>query len=410
MTTHSRGGGVLVVALGIDSLGNGLFLPLSLVYFLELTDVPLGLLGVLLSLANAITLPLPIWVGSVADRIGPLPVVIASQLLQAAGFLAYAWVSGPIGVFVASTLVAIGVRAFWSTIFTAIADYADGASTSRSTDSWYAVSNGSRTAGLALGGMVTGLLVADGQHAAYRAAALATAASFAVAAALIAGYVRAPRRAHREALPRSGYATLLRDGPFLGLTALNTVYALASIMLGLALPTVVLVEVDGPSWLTASILAGNAVLIAALSGPVVRRLDGVRRTRSIAVAAGLWCGWALLMAALGPGEVGAVVAVLIGATVLFTSAELIHAPVSTALAASAAPGPYRGRYLAAFQYSFTAASIAAPAFFAVTFAFDPAAPWLLLAGAMALSVPGLLSLERRLPAASVHPTLVRSGA
>ena len=79
MTTHSRGGGVLVVALGIDSLGNGLFLPLSLVYFLELTDVPLGLLGVLLSLANAITLPLPILVGSVADRIGPLPVVIASQ-------------------------------------------------------------------------------------------------------------------------------------------------------------------------------------------------------------------------------------------------------------------------------------------------------------------------------------------
>jgi len=37
---HSRGGGVLVAALAVASLGNGLFLPLSLVFFLALTDVP----------------------------------------------------------------------------------------------------------------------------------------------------------------------------------------------------------------------------------------------------------------------------------------------------------------------------------------------------------------------------------
>ena len=37
---------MLVGALTVDSIGNGLFAPLSLVYFVRLTDVPLPLVGV----------------------------------------------------------------------------------------------------------------------------------------------------------------------------------------------------------------------------------------------------------------------------------------------------------------------------------------------------------------------------
>lgn len=43
---RSGGGLVLVAALTVDSIGNGLFAPLSLVYFVRLTDVPLPLVGV----------------------------------------------------------------------------------------------------------------------------------------------------------------------------------------------------------------------------------------------------------------------------------------------------------------------------------------------------------------------------
>jgi MFS family permease len=125
-TGGSRGGAVLIAALAVDSLGNGLFLPLSLVYFVELTEAPLALVGVLLTIANAVTLPIPVWVGTLADRFGALPLVVGAQLLQAVGFLAYAWVTGPVGILVSSALVAVGVRFFWSAVFTAIADYVDG--------------------------------------------------------------------------------------------------------------------------------------------------------------------------------------------------------------------------------------------------------------------------------------------
>jgi MFS family permease len=401
-TSGSRGGPVLIGALAVDSLGNGLFLPLSLVYFVELTDVPLALVGVLLTVANAVTLPIPVWVGTLADRFGALPLVVSAQLLQAVGFLAYAWVSGPVGLLVSSALVAIGVRFFWSAVFTAIADHVDGSSSTLSRDTWYAFANGARTAGLAVGGLVTGIVVADGREATYRAVAYAAAACFTAAAVLIMAFVRTgPGHAH-EPLERSGYATLLRDRPFLGLIGLNAVYALSSMMLGVALPTVVLTGIEGPAWLTSVLLAGNAVLITVLSAPVVALLTGFRRTRSIMAAAALWAAWCVSLAVLVPGQPGWVLPVLIGGTLLFTAAELVHAPVSMGLAAAAAPPAARGRYLATFQYSFTISSIIAPAFFATLFELAMAAPWIVLGVLNAASIAGMLLLERRLPAAALR--------
>jgi MFS family permease len=398
----SRGGPVLVGALVVDSIGNGLFVPLSLVYFTELTAVPLALVGVLISVATLITLPLPVWAGALADRIGALPLVVAAQLVQAVGYLLYVGVGGPVSIFLASALVAIGVRIFWCTVFTAIADYVDGSTGAWTKDTWYAVSNGARVSGLAVGGLVTGVVVADGRPVAYQAVAVAAAVCFTAAGAMLGLFVRTGARHEHEPLPRSGYATLVRDRPFLGLIAINTGYALTSMMLGLALPTVVLSGIAGPAWLTAAVLAGNAILIAILSAPVVRRLSGLRRTRVIMVAAALWAGWSLLFATLVPNRPGWVIPVLLGGALLYTAAELLHAPISGALAASVAPPAARGRYLATFQYSFAIASIIAPAFFATLYEIHTAIPWLVLALVNAASIGGMLLLERTLPAAALR--------
>ena len=267
----SRGGPVLVLALVVDSLGNGLFLPLSLIFFLALTDVPLALLGALLTAATAITLPVPIWAGALADRFGALAVVVAAQVLQAAGFVAYAHVGGPVSVFAAAALVAVGVRLFWSVIFTALADYAENSAGTWALDTWYSISNGARTAGLAAGGLVTGVVLADGRAGTYIAVAYAAAICFAAAAGLIAAFVRIPHTRHRvepdQAGGAGGYRVVLRDRAFVALVGVNTIFALASIMLGLALPTVVQQVFAGPGWLTAGVLAGNALAIAVAGRP-----------------------------------------------------------------------------------------------------------------------------------------------
>ncbi|HEY3503361.1 MAG TPA: MFS transporter [Actinocatenispora sp.] len=398
----SRGGPVLIGALVVDSVGNGLFMPLSMVFFTRLTDVPLALLGVLISVSNVLTLPIPVWAGSIVDRFGALPVVVGAQLLQAVGFLAYPHVTGPVGIFAAVTATGFGVRFFWSAIFTALSDYADGRRGGARKETWYAWSNMARTAGLGLGGLATGLVVADGRAATYRLVAYASAACFLVAAGTIGAFVRAPRVVHDAGTGTGGYRTLVADRPFLGLVAVNGVYALSSMMLGLALPTFVLTGLRGPGWLTSALLVGNTVLISLLGAPAVRLVVGYRRTRLLILASLLWAGWAALFATFGPGHLGWVVPAMVAATLMFTVAEAVHAPTSQALAAAVAPDRIRGRYLATFQYSFTLAGIVGPAFFGTLYGVHRSLPWLALSALNLASVGAMLALERRLPAKALR--------
>lgn len=405
--SQARGGAVLIGALVIDSLGNGLFLPLSLVFFLRLTTVPLGTLGVLASAATAVTLPVPVWTGTLADRFGALPLVVGAQLLQAAGYLAFGQVKSPAGIFAVSALVAVGVRVFWSAIFTALADYADAAPGERPRDSWFALANTARTAGLAAGGLAAGAVVADGRTVAYLGIAYGAAASFTAAAALIGLFVRAPRA--RDGGPGGpggpsggGYRGMLADRPFLGLIAVNAVFAMSSMMLPLGLPAFALRGLHLPGWLTALVLAGNAITISALGPSVTRRVRRYRRTRILAAAAGAWAAWSLLFAVLVPGHPLWVIPLLIGATLLFTLADVLHAPASAALAAAVAPEPVRGRYLAVFQYSFMLAGVVAPVFFTSLFSVGRSVPWAVFALVCGAGGLAVLALERFLPEASLR--------
>lgn len=398
-----------MVALVVDAAGNGLFAPLSLIYFTRLTDVPLTLVGTLMTVANLVALPLPIWAGSWADRIGARPLVIGAEGLMAAGFLTYVAVTGPVGILVSSTLVAVGVRVFWCSVFTLLADYAEGDQRpqSRTTDGWYAIANVARMAGVAVGGLVTGVVAADGSTAAYHGVAVAAAVALAIAAVLVAVGVRAPRHSPGATTEPLGYRDLLRDRPYLGFVAVNTVFAGTSMMFALALPTVV-ISTGAPAWLTAALLTTNAVLIVVLSAPLVRRLSAVRRTTVLVGAASLWALWCAMLAVVGvTGQIVATV-VLIASTLLFTLAEAVHGPVSTAVAAAAAPTAARGRYLAAFQYSFAAASVVAPAFFAGLYEVGAAWPFVGLAALNVLGVLAVLRLNRTLPAAAVGAPAVRA--
>jgi len=379
-TPNRRGGAALVGSLLLASLGSGLFLPLSLIYFTALTEIPLALLGTLLGAANTITLPVPLCAGALADRFGARSVVIGAQALQAASFLCYVWVRSPVMVFLAAAVGAVGVRFFWSSIFTLIADYTDQAHARQ--ELWYARANIARTVGIGAGGLAAGLLIVNGGVDSYRAIAYVSCACFAVAAATLAAFLRMP--SHRPVMESS----------------VNTLYALSTLMLGLALPTFVRVVLHRSAWLTSAVLVGNAVLIALLGNSVTRRLAHLRRTRVICAAGGLWACWSLALGGIAYGRVTwAAPAALIAATLMFTLAEVIHAPASMALAADGAPPRARGRYLAGFQYSFVFAEIIAPVFFTNLFGVGHAIPFLALGALNIAAIACTLRLERHvLPA------------
>src|SRR3954462_8328051 len=76
----------LFLVLMIDSLTNGLFIPLSLLYLVSRSGASLTQIGVLLSMAGLISLPMPLLAGRLVDRFDVRRVVLAAQILQASGF------------------------------------------------------------------------------------------------------------------------------------------------------------------------------------------------------------------------------------------------------------------------------------------------------------------------------------
>jgi len=83
-SARSRPG--LVAAFFIDAVGSGMFLPFSLLFFLATTSLPLTQIGLALSIAAVVRIPVTIAAGPLSDRFGPRAAIVTSQLLQAAGF------------------------------------------------------------------------------------------------------------------------------------------------------------------------------------------------------------------------------------------------------------------------------------------------------------------------------------
>lgn len=274
LASKSRGGPVLIAALIVDSIGNGLFLPLGLIFFTHVTSVSLALIGVLLSVANLTQLPIPVFAGPLVDRFGGRPLVVFAQVLQAVGYLTAGLANGPTVILVSAVLTAVGVRVFWSSIFTMVADYADGQGSTESKDRWFGWTNMCRTAGLGVGGVLTGLVLADPHHDSrmFRLIAFGTAACFAIAAVTIGLMVRAPRVKQQDMAVVQSYRGLLRDVPYLVLVLVNAVFALSTMMLALALPTLVLIHLHAEAWLVSGLLVGNTVVTSVITAPVVLRL------------------------------------------------------------------------------------------------------------------------------------------
>src|SRR5690606_39460190 len=193
----------------------------------------------------------------------------------------------------------------------------------------------------------TGGVVSAGTQDAYVALAWAACGCSAGAAVLLLGRAGAGRRPAPAPDGRPGVlAPVLRDAGFLRFLGLNSVLALATLFLGLALPTVVRTTLSAAGWVTAVLLVTNALLVAVLSARGARLTVRVAKVRVVGRAALLWCG--VIAVAVTLPRTPAVAVLLLG-VVLLSVAEVLHAPSSAALVDELA-GEARGSYLAGFQY------------------------------------------------------------
>jgi MFS family permease len=383
--------GWLLVALGVDNLGSGLFLPLTVVYATRVVGLPLAVAGVTVTVGTLVGLVVPPFAGRFVDRVGPRPVVIASQALQGLGALAFFGAGGVGGVAVAVCLLAAGQQLFYSSLFALLSDVVG----DRTKDHPFAVVGMVRSACFGLGGLLAAwLLTID----TLRLAVAINAVSFALCGLMLSLFVRAPHR--RAAIVDGGRVSR----QFLGLTFLTGLLALGFDFFLVGIPVYVL-GLGAPTWLPGVILALHTAVSSTCGTLAVRLTDRFARTTTLALAAlliAVWCGACLAAAGLPAGWQAAW---LLGSALVLAAAGVLFGARANALAVALAPEATRGRHLAAFQYAFTVPTVVAPAVVAL---FDAAVwvPWVVVAVCAGAGAAGMWSFGARLPASAVNPASV----
>ena len=397
----------LLVALGVDNAGSGLFLPLVLVYITQVVGLPLAVAGTVVAAGTAVGLFAPAAAGPLVDRLGPKAVVVASQVLQAAGLVAYLLATEVFGVAVAAVLVTVGLQLFYSSLFALIAD----AAPPGPRDHAFAVVDMVRSGAFGAGALLAGVLLTVLDGPGLRVAVALDAATFVLAALVLVLFVR-PHRHHTDddaggdaagTTPRAASAVgVLRDRPFLVMIVAAALIGLAGDVFLIGLPVFALEQLGAPGWVPGVCLALLTLAASTLAAAVVRATRRRSRLQVVGVGAAVTLLWCALVAGALAVPSAWVPAWLIASTLVLAASGLLTGTRLNAVAEAAAPARYRGRYLAAFQYAYTSAGLAAPLIIAL-FVLHPVLPWAITAAATAAGLGLLPWLARHLPAHAVHP-------
>ncbi|GGX13750.1 MFS transporter [Streptomyces lomondensis] len=360
----------LVTAIGIDTLGTGTWLPVSVIYFLRSTPLSLVEVGLALSVASFLSLPMTAIMGQFVDRYGAKRVLQAGNLLQLVGFAAHPFVDSFAGVSAVVCIAAIGRTAFWASYGPLVA----GACPPGEREKWFGFLGAVRNAGFAVGGLLAGAATTVDEFAVYQAVVGLNALSFLVSYLIMAGVRTVEEPSESKGRHRGGWAVVLRDRGYRWLVASNLCYALTTMALSVAMPVYIVETLDLPGWISGGVFVINTLMISLGQGLVVKSMTGAVRSSVIILAAGLsGVSYVVLWTADLMTAWAAATVVLI-AVVIYTLGEMTADPVLEALAAETPPEEVRGRYLAVYQLSWTVASAVAPGLYA----------WLLSTGSLAL--------------------------
>lgn len=333
-----------VSAIVADTIGSGLFLPLTILYFLKVTDLSLVQIGAALSLSALVTMPAAFVIGSLVDRFGGRRMMLVGNVVQGIGMLAYLWVEAFWAVALCTVLLNLGRQAFWGSfgnVVTAITKQGE-------RELWFGFLQALRNLGYAVGGVLAGIALQIDTEVAFKAVVIANTATFVLAYVLLLD-VPDHRSVRSDDAPVEGWAVVLRDRPYLRLVLGQFTFVVGIFVLNFALPVYAAQTLGLPGWLVGAIFTLNTIMVGLGQGLMVRWMTGRVRARMMALAQLFFVGGYAIFILAGVLPVWlAVGAMLIGA-VVYTSGELAGGPVFSATAAESAPDHLRGRYLGLVQ-------------------------------------------------------------
>jgi len=392
----------LLAAMVTDSVGTGMFLPFTVLYFVHTAGLTAPAVGVALTVAGFVVLPAPLAVAPGIDRFPARIVVAGGNLISCAAFTAYLFVHSQLAVTAAAVAAGAGQATFWTGTRALIAEVAPPGERR----SWFALQTAIRYAGYGLGGLAGAAVLSFHSPAAFKALAAIDAASYLSAALLLISWRQPPPAATPAKPPAPGgarcsYWSALTDRPLAGISALNTAFVLCAQVLTVVLSVYVTGTLRLAAWIVGMLFTLNTLLVAAGQAPVTLATRRIPHRHVLRGAAAAWAiAFGLLWAAATLPR-GARAGVLVAAITIFTLAEILQGPVINALVVELAPAGNPGRHLSIFQLSWSLGQTIAPALLLGLLSAGP--PWL-WATTIGLCLIIFIGIEHLAPASAAATT------
>ena len=339
------------ILLGGDAIsffGNGLVLPFTIIYLTRVRGIPIEVAGLILSTRAVVSLATSLVSGALVDRVGARGVLIFSLLTSFVASLAFIPVTEAWEGFIAAALLGVGWGSFWPSMQSLLVRTVE----PHQRPAVFAVHYVSLNLGIGIGGIVDGVLADIASESTFEMLYLLDAFTFLPMAVLLVTVLRGLRSdAVEEATNEvsGGYLEVFKDRLFLrvfGLTLALTIVGYSQL------------ESSFPAYATGRggigtgalglAFAGNTFFIVIAQLVVLKRLEGVRRTRAVALMASAWAiCWAITVTS---GVIGGGVAYagFFMAMVVFAFGETLLSPTIPAIVNDLAPERLRGRYNATY--------------------------------------------------------------
>jgi MFS family permease len=348
-----------VSALAIDALGSGVWMPLSMLYFLHQTSLTLVQLGLAMTIANLAVIPLVPMIGTWVDRLGPKVVMQVGNAGAAVSFALYPFAHTMLTV----TMLVFAASATRSGFWSALGPMVTQITRSGEREIWFGFLQAMRNAGYGVGGVLAAVALTVGSTAAYQSVVLLNAASYVLAFVLMLGVAGGGPPVRDDGAVAGddvrwwvGFA----DRGYRCLLGVILCYALAEMTLNVAMPVYFVDTVGLPGWVPGVVFVINTVMIGVGQGLVVRAMTGAVRRRVLQAAIVFTAASFVMFYAAGRLSVGTAVALVLVAAFVYTLGEMTAGPVVAALSAEAPPPDQRGRYMASMQLAWSTSGAVAP--------------------------------------------------
>ena len=363
-------------AVLVDTIGAGLTLPLTIVYFTLTTDLSLAVIGVLSTAASLLALPIGLLGGVVTDRFGAKSSMITNNLLSAAGFTLYLVAHDPVVVFAAIFLANASERLYWTSWTAYVHDLSDG----RPFERWFAFLEATKAAALGAGAIVAAVTLAGGGYDGLRSLVVANVVTSVAAAVVFAsqrtGGIRptAPQPRDLDDVRTGSLRELAADRSMRLITLGQFLIGPAMVLPNVALSVLFVERWHMPAAVAPVQFAVATGLAACLQTSVTRWVAGADRGVLVAIGAALTGLTAVPLIVLPPLDGVAGWAYVVLVAVLLAVADMIALPAANAVMAEAPHPRIRGRAIGVFQ---TASSVGMALFPLSLALLDTDVPWVL---------------------------------